>query len=101
MRPSGPEGGMKPYFSEGNISLYCGDSRELIPQLPDFGAVITDPVWPNATAVLAGTDDPEGLLRDVLKLLVGRALRVVIQLGRDSDPRSLDAVPDCWPLVRA
>lgn len=90
---------MKPYYEEAGITIYHGDCREILPQLPHFNALITDPVWPNATADLIGKDDPEGLLAAALS--AASAERVVIQMGFDSDPRMLRAVPDCWPFIRA
>lgn len=93
---------MTPYYSEKGITIWHGDSREVLPQIEDeFDAVITDPVWPNATADLRGKDNPQGLLADVLSLLSERTRRIVIQLGFDSDPRFLAAVPVRFPFVRA
>ncbi len=63
-------------------------------------AIITDPVWPNATADIAGKDDPYGLLKTTLAC-VAECRRVVLQFGCDSDPRILAAVPDRWPFIRA
>lgn len=91
---------MKPYYSHAGITIYCGDAREIVPAI-ECDAIITDPVWPNASPLLQGHEDPHGLLRDTLEYTQAR--RVVIQLGCCSDPRFLSAVPAryrfhrvCW-----
>ena len=90
--------GLKPYYERNGITIYCGDCREILPQLGPVESVITDPVWPNASPTLPGHDDPKGLLAAALS--VTAAERVVIQLGCDSDPRFLDIVPTRWPFLR-
>jgi hypothetical protein len=34
---------MKPYFEVGGISIYHGDSREILPALGKFDLLLTDP----------------------------------------------------------
>lgn len=89
---------MKPYYNEAGITIYHGDSRQILPMLPRVNTIITDPTWPNATANLFGRDDPQGMLRDVLALC--SSTRLAIQLGCDSDPRFLQAVPLRWQFFR-
>lgn len=36
---------MKPYFTRGNVTLYHGDCREVIPCLPKIDLVVTDPPY--------------------------------------------------------
>lgn len=37
---------LKPYFQEGNIELYCGDSADVLGEIDgNFGAVVTDPPY--------------------------------------------------------
>ncbi len=91
---------MKPYYDHAGITIYHGDCREILPSL-NFDCLITDPVWPNTTVDLAGSDDPFGLLKDAMEVTSCR--RLAIQMGRDSDPRFLCAVPTryaffavCW-----
>lgn len=36
---------MKPYYSSGNVTIYHGDSREIVPELPRVNLVITDPPY--------------------------------------------------------
>ena len=35
---------MKPYYEHAGITIYCGDCREIVPQL-EFGAVVADPPY--------------------------------------------------------
>lgn len=92
---------MKPYFQEDGITIYHGDCREILPQLPRSNAVITDPVWPGASADICGRDDPFHLAEDIFGMLPGRTERLVVQLGFDSDPRFLQSVPPDLPFIRA
>lgn len=89
-----------PFYDHQGITLYCGDSREIIPLLLPMDCVITDPVWPNATADIPGKEDPIGLLREVARHFPPIVKRVVIQLGCDSDPRFLSALPPELPFLR-
>lgn len=36
---------MKPYYDEGGITIYCGDSREILPSLVGVDSVVTDPPY--------------------------------------------------------
>lgn len=90
---------MTPYYEQEGIVIYHGDCRDVLPFL-SADTLITDPVWPNASVPLAGSDDPEGLLRGAL-VVAGPLARVAIHLGCDSDPRFLRAVDDRWPFFRA
>ena len=36
---------MKPYFELGGISIYHGDSREILPKLGRFDLLLTDPPY--------------------------------------------------------
>ena len=40
---------MKPYYEHAGITIYCGDCREILPQLPKVDLVLTDPPYPNMT----------------------------------------------------
>lgn len=91
---------IKPYYSEDGITIYHGDYCELAPSLPVVDSIITDPVWPNSDPRLAGAEDPEGLFAQAMELSIGKANRVVVQLGCDSDPRFLARVPASWPFFR-
>lgn len=87
---------LKPYYSSGGIEIFHGDCREILPQLP-AESIITDPVWPNS--IYPDVIDPEQLLFEALS--VASVRRVVIQLGCDSDPRFLRAVPSAFPFIRS
>jgi len=90
---------LKPYYQENGITIYHGDCREILLELGPAETIITDPVWPNAVVDLPGRDDPEGLFRDMCKALPA-ADRLVVQLGCDSDPRFMEAIPAVWPFLR-
>lgn len=92
---------IEPYYQRDGITLYCGDAREILPQIAVADVVITDPVWPNAIATLAGSDDPLQLFSDVMALVPAITNRLVVHLGCDSDPRFLQGVPDSLPFFRA
>lgn len=91
---------MKPYFEQDGIQIYHGDAREILPLLPRCDVVITDPVWPNAVAELAGSSDPYGLFAAAAAYFPALTDRVVVQLGCDSDPRFLQAIPASFPFFR-
>lgn len=87
---------MKPYFEEDGITIYCGDCREILPEI-EAEALITDPVWPNCEHVFPGID-AHALLTEALALSSSR--RCAIQLGCNSDPRFLSCVPTRWKYLR-
>lgn len=91
---------MQPYYQEDGITIYNADARDVLPRLPRADVIITDPVWPNAVPELAGAEDPYSLLRDVAMYFPGVTKRVVLQLGCDSDPRILTAIPEALPFFR-
>lgn len=93
---------MKPYWvdEQGLVTLYCGDSREILPQLEPVDCIITDPVWPNSSPRLIGADRPAELFAEVARYFPRLAARAVIQLGCDSDPRFLQGMPAEMPYFR-
>lgn len=36
---------MKPYYEDGSVQIYLGDARDVIPQLPSFDVLVTDPPY--------------------------------------------------------
>ena len=99
MRKSGARGTldrMKPYYEHAGVTIYCADAREAIHDL-QAEALITDPVWPNCEHIFPGID-ASALLGHVLDL--ARVRRAVIQLGCNSDPRFLQAVPNRFRYLR-
>lgn len=91
---------MQPYYDREGVTIYHGDCREILPSLPPLDVVLTDPVWPNAVAELAGSDDPWRLFADAARHFPRLARRAVIHLGCDSDPRFLAGLPPEMPLFR-
>ena len=83
-----------PYYSDDYATIYHGDAREILPCLPLPDTVVTDPVWPNARVPLFGHEDPAGMFRAMWEAMPALPKRAAIQLGCDSDPRFLAAMPD-------
>lgn len=90
-------------WQSGLVTIYRGDCREIMPDLAEASvdAVITDPVWPDASVLLQGRDDPDGLFREAAAHFPRLCKRAVIQLGCDSDPRFLAGMPVSLPFLRA
>jgi len=88
---------VQPYYEDAWTVVYHADAVILMDQLGPVESIITDPIWPNGQKAFPGVD-AEALLRSVL--LGARADRVVIQIGCNSDPRFLEAVPVRWPFFR-
>lgn len=90
---------MKPYYEQDGITIYHGDSRDILPQLTMPPVAITDPVWPNS--VFPGVADPEALFALAARQMVEKGLqRLVVHLGCSSDPRFMARVPAELPFVR-
>lgn len=86
----------------GNATLYCGDCREILPQIGSVDVLMTDPVWPNVPAgLLAGSDDPYALFAQMWGALPYMPTRAVVVMRSDSDPRFLSAVPGSVPFFLA
>ena len=90
---------MRPYFERDGVTIYCGDSREILPQVTGE-TIVTDPVWPNAKVPLYGHEDPKAMLRSILDVAPPSVVRLAIQIGCDSDPRFLCAVPERFEFFR-
>lgn len=83
----------------GSCTLYRADCRDLAVDLLVADTILTDPVWPNCPpGLLAGCEDPAGLLKSALECVTGR--RLVLVVRHDSDPRFFQAVPESWPFFR-
>lgn len=91
---------MEPYYSQAGIDIYCGDAREILPSLAPVDCCIVDPVWPNSLSSLFGADAPEKMFAEIACHLPAITSRVVVQMGCDSDPRFLRAVPHSLPYFR-
>lgn len=88
---------MKPYYQNGLITIYHGDCREVLPSLRSVGAIVTDPVWPNAHPDLRTEQEPQDLWEEALALFPNHR-RLAVWLGCLSDPRFLRAIT--LPFVR-
>ena len=51
---------MTPYYEDASVRLYHGDCREIIPQLEDVDAVLTDPPFSDATHSRARSNRGQG-----------------------------------------
>lgn len=91
---------MKPYYQEDGIVIYHGDCLEVLHELEPVDVIITDPVWPNSTPELAGSENPELLFSQATVHFPWLTKRVVVQLGCDSDPRFLRSMPKELPFFR-
>lgn len=54
---------MKPYYEHGGVTIYHGDCREVMPQLADIEAIVTDPPWPTESFYVRGNDESWELMR--------------------------------------
>ena len=88
---------MTPYYSHAGIEIYHADCREILPQLV-VDAIVTDPVWPDCEHIFPGID-ARLLLRQACE--AARPKRLAIQIGCNSDPRFLEAVPSDLRFLRA
>lgn len=93
---------MRPYYEHRGVTIYHGDAREILPTLSP-ASVITDPVWPNPSKLLAGSENPLRLWRQTMRVLPRSVGCLVVHLGVLSDPRFLIPVPKrlkffrtCW-----
>lgn len=94
---------MRPYYTDGRITIFNADCREILPTLKG-DAIVTDPPWPGCAIGerLAHGVDAAQLLGDAL--VTARdcgAKRLALQLGSQTDPRCLGVVPAFWPFFRA
>jgi len=80
----------KPYYDHGGITLYCGDCREILPQLGRFDLLLTDPPY----GVNIDTDNSARDLRQrVSRANIWRSLQHAPVAGDDEpfDPGHLVA----------
>ena len=90
---------MTPYYQQGGITIYHGDCREVLQSLGPVGAIVTDPIWPNAHPDLTdgGNIVPQDLWDSALSVFPAHE-RLIVWLGCLSDPRFLRTVT--LPFVR-
>lgn len=81
--------------------VYVGDSTKIMRKFPPMAAVIvTDPVWPNASVEMHGSNDPYEALRRSAQEWPRLARTAIVHLGCDSDPRILSAIPPPLTFLR-
>lgn len=87
--------GSQPCECKDGITLYCGDARDVLPLLPEgsVSALVTDPVWPNCTVPLAGSDRALSLFEEFAERIPITVKRLAIHLGCDTDPMILACLP--------
>ena len=56
---------MKPYYQDEYVTIYHGDCRDILPDLPELESVITDPVWPNAIVAIKGRENPADFVKEM------------------------------------
>lgn len=81
-----------PYYEHGGITIYHGDCREILPEL-EATTIITDPVWPNCSVLLAGHDRAIDLFEEFAAQISPGVRRVAVQLGCDTNPVMLGCMP--------
>lgn len=91
---------IKPFYDDDGITLYCGDAREILPDLQPAATILTDPVWPNPFRELIGADRPYELFKETAVYFPKLCGMAVVQLGCNSDPRFLVAMPAEMPFLR-
>ena len=61
------EGAMTPYYSKDGIVLYCGDNREILPELGRFDLLLTDPPFGHGERWQGGTWGAAAMYKDAMK----------------------------------
>ena len=90
---------MRPYYEDDSCTIYHGDCREILPVIGPCKTLVTEPVWPDAS-VFDDIMSPHALLNSALEAVPDGTARLAIQIGCDSDPRFLAAVPLRWKFFR-
>lgn len=90
---------MRPYYEADGCVIYHADCREILPLL-SAESLVTDPVWPNTTVALFGSENPSLMFAEMWASLSDLPQRAAVQLGCDSDPRFLVMVPRALPFFR-
>ena len=89
-----------PYYEDGAVTIYCGDARELLPEIGPVQATITDPPWKlDVGRVVEGNERAVDLWREVGPLAAAISHRLLVWLPINSDPREwLTPIP--MPYLR-
>lgn len=91
---------MTPYYQDDYVTIYHGDCRGILPSLEHSSAIVTDPVWPNATVALVGAENPVALFSEMWQACVSPQ-RAAVQIGCDTPPWFLSCITlpffrHCW-----
>jgi len=57
----------KPYYEDAHVTLYCGDCRELLPELGKFDLLLTDPPYGHGDKWQGGTWGAAEMYKDAMK----------------------------------
>ena len=74
----------KPYYQDDWVTIYHGDCREILPELPKVDLVLTDPPYGIGLDYNEYEDSPENLvelIKTVLPMLRGMGKRVLLTSG--------------------
>jgi DNA modification methylase len=77
---------IEPYYQDDAVTLYCGNARELVPQLDDVDHVITDPPYDVHTHQSARSGYRKGVVLrlaiDFAPLDIGRVAPMLLRVSR-------------------
>jgi len=94
---------MKPYYQDEWVTQYCGDARDVLPEIDGtFSAIITDPPWPGTEETCNPGNPPYDIIpvfNEAAQFFSGLSDRLIVILGCDTDPRFLLAVPEEYPYL--
>jgi len=57
----------KPYYEDAHVTLYCGDCREILPELGKFDLLLTDPPYGHGDKWQGGTWGAAEMYKDAMK----------------------------------
>ena len=88
----------EPYYQDKYVTIYHGDCREILPELPRVDLICTDPVWPGCKWEMPGKDEAVELLDWLLAEACQLTNRLIVIMGCDIDIRFLAGVPQRMPF---
>lgn len=75
---------MKPYYENRGITIYHGDNREILPQLPGVDLILTDPPYGVGEKYISFEDTEENVYCVVSKIMpiaISKAKRILLTCG--------------------